>query len=69
VAARLPGDALERDIDEFLELSARKDALLRPTYEGLVCTDEKAYRRLVSRMMEVQGRIERAWAALQGLAR
>lgn len=63
LAAKLPGDALERDIDEFLELSARKDKLLRPTSEGMVCANAPLYRALTSRMGAVQARIERTWAS------
>lgn len=63
LAAKLPGDALERDVDEFLALSARKDELLRPSFEGMVCSDVPLYRALTSRMGAVQARIERTFAA------
>ncbi|MET4149084.1 MULTISPECIES: hypothetical protein [unclassified Bradyrhizobium] len=69
LAARLPGDALERDVDEFLELSAHKDELLRPTFEGMVCSDVPLYRALTSRMGAVQARIARTWAATRGARR
>lgn len=69
VAAKLRGDARERDVDEYVALDGRAQALLRPRFEGLVCADIAAYRRRTCRMVTIMRRIERVWAARQEAAR